>query len=317
MKPKIIATTLIAIWVTTLNAQFNSQMLNGVWHLTAKTNNSPLALTFDEDIQIEPPGTADTPPPPKREPFQEKWVFDGTYVYINNLPSVVRAMTYDFDASQLTLYFPEPEKYELVSHFEDSLVLAIDIDDVFGAYTDTLYFKRGDQSIVDFEKYRDYVYQQALGPFQLHGVYEYLLDVEKIEGLSGILAEGEVVALNIRVFPDSTMLFRMSFFPEGAAGAARCLECSKLDGDILPYPFGVHNLHMENNTFYFQPTTYVVQEGYYVRHEPIEEADQIRFDLFFKDGDLFLNQMEHLGAETDEERFTFIPFHKMNYFFDE
>lgn len=317
MKPKVITTILIAIWVTTLNAQFNSQMLSGVWHLTAKTNNSSFGLALDVDVKIEPPRTADTSPPPEREPFQEKWAFDSTYVYINNLPSIVRAITYDLDSTQLSLNFTVPQKYQLVSCSEGSLVLALEVDDMFGAYTDTLYFKKDSQSIADFEKYRDYVYQQTLGPFQLHGVYEYLFDVEKTEGLSGGLTEGEAIALNIRVFPDSTLLFKMSFFPEDAVGAARCLKCGKLDGDILPYPLGLHTLHKENNTFYFQPTTYLVEEGYYMHRQPIEKADQIRFEIFFRDGDLFLNQMELFGSATDEQRFTFIPFRTMNYFFDE
>lgn len=308
----ILLSTIITCWISTLNAQCNDQSLSGVWYLESKTNNSPFSLDI-EDISIELPGRSPRDSMPKKEPFQERWAFDSQYTYIHQMSTMIQATTYHFDSTQLILNFSTPQKYDLISCFEDSLVLALERNELFGSFIDTLYFKKENESLTDFKKYQHYVHQQTLDGLQLHGVYEHILDHENIEGLSEILNEGELASLIIRVYPDSTLLFGFSQFPKEAIGWDRCRDCNKFDVMFLPYPFGLHTLSKEEEVFYFQPSTYLTLKDQIAQHQPIKKEDQIRFDIFFREGNLYLKGKNILGLKNDEQLFTFIPFSNMNY----
>lgn len=160
------------------------------------------------------------------------------------------------------------------------------------------------------------MHQKEFSEFQLHGVYQWVLDKEAFPDLSKVLNEHEEVTMSLRFYPDNTLMFMMSVIPEGATGADRCRECHKLNATVYPYPFGLHELKKKRNTYYFQPAYTLEGDGFRSERVKIDKADQIRFEMSFTDANTL---MVTTSGEFDlfnvtKSSFTFVPFRKMNYY---
>jgi hypothetical protein len=296
--------------LNSLFGQFDNNTLTGIWHLEEKTGNSPFSqIDFDAEIVKSKTPKATKDP----EPFQEAWAFDGKYAYITELPTITRVATYELGSNQLTLNFTTPKQYEFISCIKDTLTLAVTQERFFRTFNDTLIFRRSSSDMTDYENYQSFVEKESLGDFQLQGIYQTLLDEEIGNSLN--LKEGEVVALNLRFYPDSTLLFVLSIFQKDAIGSERCKECNKIDAAFFQYPFGVHKLQKEGCVYYFQPEYALVYENNIGKRQRIEESDQVRFKVIFRDGEITLESTNANALPSDEQRFTFIPFPKMNYVF--
>jgi hypothetical protein len=279
-----------------LSAQIDTQQLQGTWHLMEIKENA--YQTEIEDIEIIPPGEV----PDSIPFFRQKMAFDGQWMFFQMMKTIIRVGTFQINGT--TLSFETSKSAALTFDIVkiDRHQLFLERKSVLGG--DTLVFKKVSPKIVGFEKQAAFVYQQSLDSIQLYGVYQHVLNKSQNARLASELAADEQAAINIRFYPDSTLMMGISVFKEKAEGFDRCTECDRVNAQFFPPPF--NNVH----AFSFK------KEGLVTFSSQIGEMELI-WNLLVEHNDLILTiKNADQPEEGNEMKFTFVPFKKLNYLFN-
>lgn len=281
-----------------LSAQIDTQQLHGTWHLLEIKETAYQSEI--EDIEIIPPNGVRVPD--SIPFFRQKLAFDGQWMFFHMMEKLIRVGTFQVDG--ITLSFESSKSAALAFDIVklDKQQLLLERKSVFGG--DTLIFKKVSPQIIGFEKQAAFVYQRSLDSIQLYGVYQHVLDKRQNPQLASELAADEQAAINIRFYPDSTLMMGVSVFKETAEGFDRCTECDRVNAQFFPPPF--NNVH----------TFSIKRSGLLTFSSQIGEIDLI-WNLQVEHNGLLLTLKNADQPEGGTEmKFAFVPFKKLNYLFN-